>query len=133
LNDRTNFLPAIAAFGGYIHSELIRRMPYLPANYTKNSFIARPCGSGASLQLNDKIIGDFKYWNWRWRPAHHKAMGTGGAVPITLSRDGLYRLVHESTLEYTRVWRATVLSRVWIMGNGKRYGIRNPAVLIQKL
>jgi hypothetical protein len=116
LNHRTMvlpaLLPAVAPFVGYVHSDLVGRMPYLPASYSSDiSFIGRPCRHGVDFALDGKIVGEFRYWNWRWSPTHDKALGPNVAVSVTLSCEGVSQLIRGSEMEYMRVWRAKVLSR----------------------
>lgn len=116
LNDGINVLPAllpiVGRFVGYFHSDLIGRMPYLPANYSRNiAMVARPRIGGADLQFEEKSVGEFRYWNWRWSPTHDKALGTHCSVSVTLSDDCISQLLKVPKMQCSRVWRATVLSR----------------------
>lgn len=105
-------LPSVGLFVGYFHSDLVGRMPYLPANYDSAVTLkACPRLGGADFELNGQCVGEFRYWNWLWSPTHDKALGTHGAVLVTLSHDSVSQLINCSGMQCTRVWRAKVLSR----------------------
>lgn len=116
LNDGIKILPAlhpsVGRFAGYFHSDIIGRMPYMPANYSRNvALTAQPRIGGADFEFKGQNVGEFRYWNWRWSPTHDKALGTHGAVSVTLSDDCISQLLQVPGMQCSRAWRATVLSR----------------------
>lgn len=113
--------PAVGHFVGYFHSDLIGRMPYLPANYSQNAALkAHPRIGGADIELNEKNVGEFRYWNWRWAPMHDKDLGTHCAVSVTLSEELIDELLQVPGMRCTRVWKATVLTRDSDYGDWKK-------------
>jgi len=131
LNDSVGMLPAlvpsVARSVGYLHSDLIGRMPYLPANYSKDGALtARPRIGGADIEFEGQNVGEFRYWNWRWSPAHDRSLETHGAVSITLSGDCISQVLQVPGMQCSRVWLAKVLSRETDYGEWQesvRYGM----------
>jgi hypothetical protein len=104
-------LPSIGRYVGYMHADIIGRMPYLPANYSKDVLIAKPREGGADLEYNGLNVGEFRYWNCQWSPTHDKDLGTHGGVSVSVSFDCVSQLLNVPEMQLTRVWRSTVLKR----------------------
>jgi hypothetical protein len=114
---RPSLVPAVASYVGYLQSDLIGRMPYLPVTHSSgSSLIAIPRLGGAELKLNDDSVGEFRYWNWAWQPMHQKNMGAHGAVAVTLSRKFSTEILGLPVNKVIRCWRAKVRIRT------KEYG-----------
>ncbi|MBL8470761.1 MAG: hypothetical protein KF778_02355 [Rhodocyclaceae bacterium] len=99
-------------FVGYLHSDLVGRMPCLPANHNSDApLIAVPRQGGMDLQLSGSPVGDLRYWNWHWRPMHCKGMGGHGGVALVLDHDAVRRLMHVEGMHIFHLWRAHVRTR----------------------
>jgi hypothetical protein len=105
-------LPSVARYVGYFHSDLIQRIPYLPANYSRSAtLLSRPHTGGMDLLLGDRPVGEIKYWNWQWSPTYDKALGPHCGISLTVSRDCCRALLSVPGMMFSRYWRATVLTR----------------------
>lgn len=105
-------MPAVADYVGYLNTDLIGRMPYLPVNhFSENALIAIPQIGGAEIRLGNTSAGELRYWNWNWQPMHNKSMGSHGAVAVTLSGNITSELLGCAPEVVTRCWRATVCTR----------------------
>ena len=114
---RPVLLPAVASEVGYLHSDLIERMPYLPVAHAPGaSLIATPCIGGAEIKLNSETVGVFRYWNCAWQPMHQKNIGSHGAVAVTLSEKYSTCIPGPLLNKVIRCWRAKVRIRA------KEYG-----------
>ena len=121
-------IPAIGRHIGYVHSDIIGRMPYFPLNYSKERLIANPRNGGADFVYSGTNIGSFEYWNLRWQPTHHYELGTHGGVYVTLSSSAISSLFDVPDMKLARVWKSTVLTRESNYGEWEReikYGISN--------
>jgi hypothetical protein len=95
-----------------MHAELIKRMPYVPANYSRESvLIGRPHAGGAHLELDGVLGGQVAHWNFAWKPSHPQGLGPSCANSITLSRIAIHKLLDVTGFKLKRAWRAKVLKR----------------------
>lgn len=105
-------------FVGYLHSDLVGRMPCLPANHSSDApLIAVPRQGGADLLLSESTVGRLHYWNWNWRPMHLKEMGCHGGVALVLEHDAVRRLLQVDGMHIRQLWRARVRTRETDYGN----------------
>lgn len=97
---------------GYLHSDLVSRMPCLPANHSSDApLIAVPRHGGADLLLSGDTVGELRYWNWNWRPMHSREMGGWGGVALALDGDAVRRLMHIDGMHIHQLWRVHVRTR----------------------
>jgi len=105
-------IPTVTRHFGYIHSELIQRIPYLPVNHNSNGYLeAIPRLGGADIQYEDRVIGELHYWNDRWQPMHFKELGPDCAVAVSLMMDEVSTIFSDSKCSTIKCWRAKVYSR----------------------
>lgn len=105
-------LPCVARYVGYLHSDLIGRMPYLPANYSRQAtLLAQPRLGGMDLLFGSRPAGEVRYWNWQWSPTYDRALGPHCGMSLTLSRECCRELLSSPGMMICRFWRATVLTR----------------------
>lgn len=105
-------IPSVNRYVGYFQTELIQRIPYLPANYSgPTDFIARPRQGGMDLMCGEQFVGEICHWNWRWNPTFDKALGPHCGTSLTVSKDCCSELLHVPEATFSRYWRATVLTR----------------------
>jgi hypothetical protein len=104
--------PTFGGTLGYMHAELISRMPYVPANYSRESMlVARPRAGGADLELDGALVGQVGHWNVAWKPSHLQGLGPCCANSVTLARTAIQKLLNVSGFSLKRVWRAKILKR----------------------
>jgi len=121
-------IPSVSRYVGYFHTELIQRIPYLPANYSgPTDFIARPRQGGMDLICGEQFVGEISYWNWRWSPTFDKALGPQCGISLTVSKDICSELLNVPDTTFARYWRATVLTRE------KEYGEWEERIITWKL
>lgn len=105
-------LPAVINHVGYMHTELLARLPYLPANYpSQHLLIATPHTGGMDITNDGTPVGVVEHWNYRWSPMHDKSLGPHCGVAARMSPPAvdLYLAIPGMTL--SRCWRAKVLTR----------------------
>ncbi|MCX7251592.1 MAG: hypothetical protein NTX37_08860 [Burkholderiales bacterium] len=108
---RPVLLPLVGNNAGYLQSDLVRRMPRLPAHDSRSPLIVTPRKGGADVLLSGAKVGELLHWNWKWRPTHLKNMGGPTGVALVLDRDVTKRLLHIDSMRLCHVWRARVLTR----------------------
>lgn len=108
---RPVLLPLVGNRVGYLQSDLVSRMPCLPAHESQSPLIAISRAGGADVLLSGTKVGELLHWNWRWRPTHPKHMGGPTGVALVLDRDVTRRLLHVDGMRLCHVWRARVLKR----------------------
>jgi hypothetical protein len=108
---RPVLLPLVGTNVGYLQSDLVRRMPRLPAHDSRSPVIVTPRRGGADVLHSGTKVGELLHWNWKWRPTHPKDMGGPTGVALVLDRDVTRRLLHVDGMRLFHVWRARVLTR----------------------
>lgn len=108
---RPVLLPLVGNNVGYLQSDLVRRMPRLPAHDSRTPLIVTPRKGGADVLLSGTRVGELLHWNWKWRPTHPKDMGGPTGVALVLDRDVTKRLLHVDGMRLCHMWRARVLKR----------------------
>lgn len=111
-NLRPVLLSLFESFVGYLHSDLVGRMPCLPANHCSDvPLIAVPRQGRVGLLLSGSTVGELRYWNWNWRPMYPREMGGHGGVALELDGDAVRRLMHVDGMHIHQLWRVHVRTR----------------------
>ncbi|MEZ7524802.1 MULTISPECIES: hypothetical protein [Burkholderia] len=109
---RPCLLPAISKHVGYVHADLISRMPYLPVcALPAHSFLGRPRFGGIEITLGDQLLGMLHYWNQQWQPMQYKKVGNHCSLAVTLDKAMTSALLTDADKDTVRCWRTTVWSR----------------------
>lgn len=108
---RPVLLPLVGKGVGYLQTDLVSRMPRLPAHDSHSPMIAFPRKGGADVFLSGSKVGELLHWNWKWRPTHPRHMGGHTGVALVLDSDVTRRLLHIDGMRLCHVWRARVLKR----------------------
>jgi len=111
-NIAPSLLSLFDRFVGYLHSDLVGRMPCLPANHSSDApLIAVSRHGGADLLLSGDTVGELHYWNWNWRPMHSREMGGHGGVALAVDSDAVRRLMRVDGMHIRQLWRVHVRTR----------------------
>lgn len=108
---RPALLPVVDDSVGYLQTDLIARMPYLPSNGTGSPLFASPRKGGADLLFSGEKVGELWHWNWKWRPTHPKGMGGHTGVGVLLNHEAVEQLLRADEMRLVQVWRVRVLRR----------------------
>ena len=108
---RPVLLPLVGNNVGYLQSDLVRRMPRLPAHHSRTPLIVTPRKGGADVLLSGTKVGELLHWNWRWRPTHQKDVDGPTGVALVFDRKVTKPLLHVEGTRLCHVWRARVMSR----------------------
>jgi hypothetical protein len=105
-------LPAVVRHVGYMHADVLGRMPYVPANYPGDyPVIAVPRNGGMDFMSNETCIGVMEHWNYRWSPTHHKSLAPHCGITVRISPAENLRLLAVPGMTISRAWRAKIVSR----------------------
>lgn len=108
---RPVLLPLVDEFVGYLHADLVTRMPRLPAHNSETQLIVVPRKGGADVLHSGHKVGELQHWSWKWRPTHPKGMGGPTGVALVLESDVAERILHVDGMRLVHVWRARVRRR----------------------
>ena len=108
---RPVLLPVVADNAGYLQSDLVRRMPRLPAHDLPNPLVVTPRKGGAAVLLSGTEVGELLHWNWKWRPTYPKEMGGHAGVGLVLGSGVAKRILQVDGMRLGHAWRAKVLTR----------------------
>jgi hypothetical protein len=108
---RPVLLPLAGKNVGYLQSDLVRRIPCLPAHSSRTPLTATPRKGGADVLLSENKVGELLHWNWKWRPTHPKDMGGPTGVALLLDCEVTKSLVLIDGMRFGHVWRAKILTR----------------------
>jgi hypothetical protein len=114
--DRLGFMPlAIPLVGthiGYLHSDLVTRIPYVPvASVGLPNVNVVSVADRASLRDGDIDIGSWHWWRWNWRPSHVRDQPAPIASCTSLSKDAVKQLAGDLAHDIEHVWRLTTWTR----------------------
>lgn len=105
-------LPAVTRYVGYLHSDLITRIPYFPVCHKSGQgLVVEPAYGGAAVKLEGSTIGNFYYWNWEWQPMHLKGMSSNCAVALMINESSYQSILGDYSGKNVRCWRANVHRR----------------------
>lgn len=105
-------IPAVSKYVGYFESDLVGRMPYLPANYSSNvKLISSPKEGGMEIKLDGVACGALRYWTWMWGATHHRVLGPHTAIAVTVSKECLSSVLSVSGYRAIKIWRISSLRR----------------------
>jgi hypothetical protein len=105
-------VPMVNEIAGYLETDLISRIPYLPANYADGELMtARTRAGGADIWLGDGLVGELAYWNLKWAPTHDRALGTTCGIATTVTEGACQALFGNSGMMPSIAWRAKTLVR----------------------
>ena len=108
---RPVLLPLVGDNVGYLQSDLVRRMPRIPAHGLRSPLIVNSRKGGADILLTGTIVGELHHWNWRWRPTHLKDMCGPASVALVLDPAATKRLMSIDNMRLFHAWRVRVLTR----------------------
>lgn len=105
-------LPLFGRHVGYFHSDLVYRMPYVPANFsTQGAMAVRSAPGGCEIGLGTKPCGWLKFWNVAWNPTHNKDLGTPCGISLTVDSAREGQVFETSGMVLKHFWRAKILKR----------------------
>lgn len=105
-------LPLIGYGVGYLQSDFISRVPYVPLSCgSLPALTLLPMANEVVLRSEGKDIGSWNWWRWNWKPTHPRNQPAPTACFAWLSHEAIRKLVeyHGGNIEH--VWRLTTWRR----------------------
>lgn len=109
-------LPAIVPTpmrsGGYLPSDLLHRLPYLPIPHTKNTRVTGlPVSGGLKLNANDVSLGNLHYWNQRWKSGRPQEARSSCGTALVAYDSMVAALAPSLNFALKRFWEITIFER----------------------
>jgi hypothetical protein len=105
-------LPLIGYGVGYLQSDLVGRVPYVPVSSIglPNLELVPKLG-GAVFRSNGRDVGSWGWWHWNWNPAHPRHQPSPTACFASLDQDAARQLIEHFGGNMEHVWRITTWTR----------------------
>jgi len=105
-------IPLIGANVGYLQSDFVGRIPYVPLSSPSLPQVEMaPRVGGAQLTSQGVPVGEFACWYWNWRPSHPKGWPSPMACCSTLTGEATHRLEADLGGSIQHVWKLTTWTR----------------------
>lgn len=105
-------LPLIGYGVGYLQSDLVGRVPYVPVSFVGLPDLELlPMPNGAVLRSDGRDVGSWNWWRWNWKPTHPRNQPVPTACCASLSHDAVGQLVEHLGGGIEHVWRLTTWTR----------------------
>lgn len=105
-------LPLVGNWVGYLQSDIVGRVPYVPASFAGLPDLKLvPMPDRAMFRSGDRDVGSWSWWCWNWKPSHPRGQLTPTACCASLSNDAVKQLAKHLGGDVEQVWRISVWSR----------------------
>lgn len=113
---RLRFIPAviplIGATVGYLQSDFVGRIPYVPLSTPSLPQVeVTPGVGGGQLTSRAAPVGEFACWYWNWQPSHPQGWPSPIACCTTLARDAAGALAADLGGRIQQVWKLVTWTR----------------------
>lgn len=105
-------LPLIGSSVGYLQSDLLSRIPYMPVstnNVPRLELV--PGAEYAVLRSEGREVGKWNWWPWNWKPSHPRGWPTPTACCASLESAVAQQIADDLGGRLEHVWRFTVWQR----------------------
>lgn len=114
-------LPLVGANVGYLQTDFVGRIPYVPlASASLPQLEMLPGVGGAQLTSQGVPVGEFACWYWNWQPSHPKGWPSPIGCCSTLTREAAGRLEADLAGRIQHVWKLTTWTRQTEYGDWAR-------------
>jgi hypothetical protein len=105
-------LPLIGYGVGYLQSDLVGRVPYVPVSFVGLPGLELvPMSKGALLRSDGRDVGSWNWWRWNWKPTYPRNQLAPTACCASLAHDAIRQLVEHLGGGIEHVWRLTTWTR----------------------
>ena len=116
LSDDLGFMPLLVPLigygAGYLQSDLVSRVPYVPASSASLPYLKLvPVCNGAVFRAGGRDVGSWNWWRWNWKPAHLRDQPAPIACCASLSRDAAKQLARNFGGGVEHIWCTTTWTR----------------------
>lgn len=114
-------LPLIGSSVGYLQSDLLSRIPYMPIstnNVPRLELV--PGAQRAALRSEGRDVGTWDWWSWNWKPSHPPGWPAPTACCASLDSAIAQQIADDLGGRLEHVWRLTVWQREQQYGEWRR-------------
>ena len=116
VSERLGFMPLLVpliGYGvGYLQSDLVGRVPYVPASSASLPYLKLvPVCNGAVFRADGRDVGSWNWWRWNWKPTHLRDQPAPIACCASLSHDAVKQLARDFDGDLEHVWCTTTWTR----------------------
>lgn len=105
-------LPLIGPSLGYLQSDLLGRIPYMPVSTSNVPELELvPEIDGAVLRSEERAVGKWDLWPWNWTPSHAPEWPTPMACCVSLDLAIAQQIADDLGGRLEHVWRLTIWQR----------------------
>lgn len=105
-------LPLIGYGVGYLQSDLVGRVPYVPVSFVGlPGMELAPMSDRAVLRSGGRDVGSWNWWRWNWKPTHPRNQPSPTACCATLTHDAVRQMAEHLGGDVEHVWRITTWTR----------------------
>lgn len=105
-------LPLIGYGVGYLQSDLVGRVPYVPmSSIGLPNLELVPMPGGAVFRSDGRDVGSWGWWRWNWKPTHPRYQPSPIACCAFLTQDAAQQLIEHLGGVMEHVWRITTWTR----------------------
>lgn len=105
-------VPLIGPTVGYLQSDFVGRIPYVPLSSSSMPKVEiSPRVGGGPITSLGEIVGEFASWYWNWQPAHPHEWPSPTACCSILTREAAGRLEADHRGALQHVWKVVTWSR----------------------
>ena len=105
-------LPLIGYGVGYLQSDLVGRVPYMPVSSKGLPYLELvPMPDGAVFRSDGRDVGSWGWWRWNWKPTHPRHQPSPTACCASLTQDAARQLIEHLGGGMEHVWRITTWTR----------------------
>ena len=106
-------IPLIGYGIGYLQSDLVGRVPYVPvSSIGLPNMELVPMLGGAVFRYNGRDVGSWGWWHWNWKPTQPQHQQSPTACFASLDQDAARQLIEHFGGNMEHVWRITTWTRV---------------------
>lgn len=116
LSENLGFIPLLVpliGYGvGYLQSDLVGRVPYVPVSSASLPYLKLvPVCNGAVFRASGRDVGSWNWWLWNWKPTHLRDQPAPIACCASLSHDAVEQLVRDFDGGVEHIWCTTTWTR----------------------
>lgn len=105
-------IPLIGPTVGYLQSDFVGRIPYVPLSTASLPQLELvPAVGGAQLTSRAAPVGEFACWYWNWQPSHPQGWPSPIACCSTLNRDAAEVFAADIGGRVQQVWKVVRWTR----------------------
>lgn len=105
-------LPLIGPLVGYLQTDFVGRIPYVPfSSESLPQIELAPGEGGAQLRSRGDVVGKFAFWYWHWQASHKRNWPSPTGCCTYLTREAAERLDSDYAGQPHYAWKLTTWGR----------------------